>query len=206
MSVDHAAQQSYPLFPLHTVLFPGGALALRIFEPRYVDMIGMCLREGREFGVVAIEQGSEGRPGAAFHLDGTLARIETWDQGDDGLLHLIVRGTRRCRVLDHGAASNGLVSGHIDIIEENGEAVPAAHRYLGKLLETAYAAHPELAPPEPWSFDNAAWIAYRCAELLPFDIPARLEILTLESPQQKLATIAKSVPPPEPPPSASALH
>ena len=206
MSVDHSTKQVYPLFPLHTVLFPGGSLALRIFEPRYVDMVGSCLREGREFGVVPIAQGSEARPGAAFRPDGTLARIETWDQGDDGLLHLLVRGTRRCHVLEHVAASNGLVSGHIDIIDENDAAVPAAYRYLGKLLEAAYAAQPDLAPPEPWLFDNAAWIAYRCAELLPFDIAARLAILTLDSPQQKLATIAKSVPPPERPLSSSALH
>ena len=206
MRVDRSSKQVYPLFPLHTVLFPGGALALLIFEPRYVDMVGTCLREGREFGVVPIAQGSEARPGAAFHANGTLARIETWDQGDDGLLHLLVRGTRRCHVLQHATAANGLVNGHVDIVDENDEPVPAAQRYLGELLAAAYAAHPDLAPPEPWSFDNAIWIAYRCAELMPLDLPARLEILTLDSPQQKLATIAKCLAPPQRPRTGPALH
>jgi len=206
MPVDPASTLLYPLFPLQTVLFPGGALALRIFEPRYVDMVGTCLRDGREFAVVPIAQGSEAQAGATFHADGTLARIETWDQGSDGLLHLVVRGTRRCRVREHVTASNGLVSGDIDIVDERDEPVPAAFHYLGELLEAAYAARPDLAPPEPWSLDKAAWIAYRCAELMPLDVPARLAILTLDSAQQKLATIASSLPPPERPPTGSALH
>jgi uncharacterized protein len=203
---DYSSKQVYPLFPLHTVLFPGGALPLRIFEPRYVDMVGTCLRDGREFGVVPIAQGNEVRPGAAFHPDGTLARIETWDLGKDGLLELLVRGTQRFRVLEHATAPDGLVSGQVGIVDEDDEPVPAMHHYLGELLAAAYAAHPDLAPPNPWSFDSAAWIAYRCAELMPLDLPARLEILTLDSPQQKLATVAKLLPPPERPMAGSALH
>src|SRR5215472_14441288 len=85
------------LFPLNTVLFPGGALPLRIFETRYLDMVSRCLKEGQGFGVCLIREGAE--TGAAkIHMAGTLAEIGDWSRGEDSLLHILVRGTRRFRV------------------------------------------------------------------------------------------------------------
>ena len=83
------ALRELALFPLRTVLFPGGALPLRIFEPRYVDMVRDCLRDERPFGVVPILHGPEAGAPADFHPSGVLADIESWDLGDDGLLHLL---------------------------------------------------------------------------------------------------------------------
>ena len=82
-----------PLFPLNTVLFPGGPLPLRIFEARYVDMISHCLKENASFGVLLIREGQEaGTPASTFEV-GTLARIVDWYQGSDGLLGVTAIGT-----------------------------------------------------------------------------------------------------------------
>ncbi len=58
-----AGSAEMPLFPLNTVLFPGGPLPLRIFEPRYVDMVRACMRDGAPFGVVMIKAGQGSRCG-----------------------------------------------------------------------------------------------------------------------------------------------
>jgi len=86
-----------PLFPLRTVLFPGGLLPLRIFEPRYVDMVGRCMREGGEFGVLLItdEVGAETGPVASLAEIGTTARVVDFHALPDGLLGLMCRGARR---------------------------------------------------------------------------------------------------------------
>ena len=74
-----------PLFPLNTVLFPGGPLPLRIFETRYIDMISERMREDAPFGVLLIKEGHEAGPASTYEI-GTLARITDWYQGSDGLL------------------------------------------------------------------------------------------------------------------------
>ena len=89
-----------PLFPLHTVLFPGGLLPLRIFESRYLDMISDCLRNDRGFGVCLISAGREVGDGAECFDVGTLARIQDWDSTPDGLLGIIARGEQRFDSLD----------------------------------------------------------------------------------------------------------
>ena len=83
-----AEKKEYPLFPLSTVLFPGGTLPLKLFETRYLDMLSWCLREQSSFGVVAIKRGSEVGGTPEFHAIGTIAQITSWDQGSDGLLHV----------------------------------------------------------------------------------------------------------------------
>lgn len=84
---DALTLQSLPLFPLKTVLHPGGYLPLQIFEVRYLDMIGKCFKAGAPFGVVTLNSGEEVRQASAaqtakdqiaqelFYPTGTLARI-----------------------------------------------------------------------------------------------------------------------------------
>lgn len=178
------------LFPLSTVLFPGGHLPLRIFEARYVDMVSACMRNNEEFGVVGISAGSEVGSGAQFHPVGTLARIESFDQGQDGLLNIAARGTRRFEVTDYETAKNGLASGHLRLLPETTEAVPPEYSNLQSLLQQVYSSHPELAPAEPWPQDDAAWLGWRLCELLPLPVAAKAQILALESAAARLASVA----------------
>ncbi|MCS6937791.1 MAG: LON peptidase substrate-binding domain-containing protein [Roseiflexaceae bacterium] len=109
-----------PLFPLHTVLFPGAPISLHIFEERYRLMIGQCLAQHQPFGVVLLRSGSEVSPDDPFirslrrQMDiddddivreavvpyeiGTIARITESQRFDDGRYLLIAVGQRRFRV------------------------------------------------------------------------------------------------------------
>ncbi len=184
------ASQLVPIFPLGTVLFPGGQLPLRIFEARYVDMVGNCMRNASPFGVVPISDGSEVGRDARFHNSGTLARIDNFDQGDDGLLHILARGHERFELASHEMRGDGLVLGTITVYGEGDEEPRPEFAHLGDLLREIYASHPELSVPQPWHLDRASWIAYRLAELLPLSIEARLEILNLAASQNKLARVS----------------
>jgi hypothetical protein len=180
----------FALFPLRTVLFPGGALPLRIFEPRYVDMVRDCLRDERPFGVVPILHGPEAGAPADFYPAGVLAEIESWDQGDDGLLHLLARGTERFRVSGHERRGDGLVLASIMTTPDMHAAIPVEYAFLAELLDSVYAEHPELRPPTRPASADASWVAYRLAELLPLGIRAALDILELDLPTLKLARVA----------------
>ncbi|MEQ8230594.1 MAG: LON peptidase substrate-binding domain-containing protein [Gammaproteobacteria bacterium] len=181
------------LFPLRTVLFPGGALPLRIFEPRYVDMVRDCLRDDRRFCVVPIRRGQEAGAPAEYYPSGVLAYIESWDQGADGLLHLVARGAERVRVSGDQRRGDGLVVATLESCPDQLAAVPPEFAFLGKLLDAIYAEHPQLAPTERPREPDAAWLAYRLAELLPLGIRAALDILDLDLPALKLARVAAFV-------------
>src|SRR5215469_5284667 len=102
--------RSLPLFPLGTVLFPGGLLPLRIFEVRYLDMIGRCHKSGAPFGVVGLTRGSEvRRAGAeteAFAEVGTLARIREFDVPQAGLMQIECIGGERFRLQSSAQQKN----------------------------------------------------------------------------------------------------
>ncbi|MEQ8661950.1 MAG: LON peptidase substrate-binding domain-containing protein [Gammaproteobacteria bacterium] len=181
------------LFPLRTVLFPGGGLPLRIFEPRYVDMVRDCLRDDRPFGVVPIRHGQEAGGPAEFHPSGVLAHIESWDQGADGLLHLVARGSERFRVTAHARRDDGLCVASVELSPDHHAAVPPEYTFLGELLDGIYAEHPELAPPTRPPEADATWLAYRLAELLPLGVRGALDILELDLPVLKLARVAAFV-------------
>ncbi len=130
------AAESLPLFPLHSVLVPGAAIGLRVFERRYLDLVRECGRTGSGFGVCLILEGKEvGRPAspAAF---GTEARIEDFDMGADGVLVLRLRGARRFRVSRTRIRDSGLVVGEVEWCEpDSDDELQPQHALLATLLE-----------------------------------------------------------------------
>ena len=127
-----------PLFPLNTVLFPGGPLRLRIFEPRYLDMVSRCMREDSGFGVALIVAGREAGGAAQTVEIGTLARIVDFEQLDDGLLGITARGERRFRILHVHQESDGLNVCQVEWRDDEARAeVPPEHAVLAELLRRA---------------------------------------------------------------------
>ncbi len=181
-----------PLFPLNTVLFPGGPLSLRIFEPRYLDMVSACLKSGTGFGVVLIRDGAEAGPVTAFHRMGTLVRIVDFDRLDDGTLGITCLGTERFRVLSHRLRPDRLLVGRVQrLVETPPQAVPEVHRDLVDLL-AGLLGRPEADAyrgllQEDW--DSAAWISGRLAELLPVELADRQVLLELDDPDRRLDLI-----------------
>lgn len=168
-----------PLFPLNTVLVPGAALDLRVFEPRYLDLVRDCGRNGSGFGVCLIAQGTEAGAPATPMAWGTEARIEDFDHGSDGLLHLRLRGQRRFHVTRTRVRDNGLVVGEVDWCEPDAAAdLQPQHALLGDVLRRIFEqlGDADVRVPEP-RFDDAAWVGWRLAELLPLTLPQRQRLL-----------------------------
>ena len=183
------ATTSLPLFPQHGVLVPGAALDLRIFERRYLDMVGECGRNVSGFGICLILEGNEAGTPATPVAFGTEAVIEDFGNTPEGLLSLRVRGRRRFHVLRTRVRDTGLI---VADIEWRDDVAPSSrlrpeHALLAELLRRILlqvdAGHVD---PDPALFDDAAWTGWRLAELLPLSMPQRQALLQLDDPHARL--------------------
>ena len=127
-----------PLFPLRTVLFPGMALPLRVFEERYKVMVSELLASGGVFGVVLIREGAEVGGGAVPHDFGTTARIEECTDLEDGRFALTVRGRQRFRLL-RTLPPRPYPVGEVELVAEE-PSFPTPH--LERAMETVRTTFP----------------------------------------------------------------
>ncbi|MBU6260486.1 MAG: LON peptidase substrate-binding domain-containing protein [Burkholderiales bacterium] len=184
-----------PLFPLQLVLFPGSRLHLKVFEPRYVDLVSECLREQRPFGVVCLRAGHEvGRQDVAFETLGTLSHIDAVDAEQPGLLHLRCIGGLRFTMA--GAAhqqADGLWLCRAQAIAADPPQAPAAPM-LATVTALAEAIRKlqeqgQLPFAPPFRLDEAGWVANRWCELLPIPLAAKQKLMALEDPALRLAIV-----------------
>ncbi|MES2186874.1 MAG: LON peptidase substrate-binding domain-containing protein [Pseudomonadota bacterium] len=194
---------SLPLFPLSTVLFPGGLLPLRIFEVRYLDMVRRCHDNGAPFGVVALTGGREvrqaGAPAETFHDVGTLAHIESLDRPQPGLLVARCTGRQRFRIASRQQMRHGLWIADVEQMDED-KAVPvpddlqADADALRQLIDTLeQRVHEPEAPPlplvPPWRLDDCGWVANRWCELLPLPLELKQRLMALDNPVVRLELV-----------------
>lgn len=200
-----------PLFPLQTVLFPDGYLPLRIFEVRYLDMIGRCHKAGVPFGVVCLTEGGEVRrlnPEAqpdghgfakeAFHSTGTLATIETLERPQPGLMNIRCRGTQRFTIRGQQQLPHGLWVADVELITSDvkvpvPEHLATARDGLRRLLETLQAREPhsleELPLQPPYRWEDCGWLANRWTELLPVRPDMKQRLMSLDNPVVRLELV-----------------
>jgi Lon protease-like protein len=180
-------RKTIPLFPLHAVLFPGGTLPLRIFEPRYLDMVSDCMKNNRGFGVCLIREGSEVGTAADTYDMGTLSEICYFNKQPDGLLGITARGQQRFQILSREIQSNQLTLAEIELLD-NEAPCPLPEQYqktadlLRGLLEQL--GYPFLKMEK--HYDDASWVGSRLAELLPIRLEQKQYFLQLEEPIQRL--------------------
>lgn len=168
-----------PLFPLGTVLFPGGLLPLKIFEQRYVDMTKACLRDSTPFGVCLISEGHEVGQPAAPHAVGCLAHIAQWDVPHPNLFAVLARGSTRFRILDTTVAGNGLITARIEALSEPTPS-DSVDRACQEVLRLAIERAGVESVPGPVLLDDAVWVSYRLAEILPI-APQEKQLLLEET-------------------------
>lgn len=192
---------SLPLFPLGSVLFPGGQLALRVFEVRYLDMVRKCHQAGAPFGVVALTQGREVRqpsaPAEQFSDVGTLAVIEQIETPQPGLITLMCRGTQRFRITRRSHLPHGLWIADIEQIDEDlpvpvpGDLQKAAAA-LERVLSTLQQRDPALATaivPSAAQLNDCGWVANRWCELLPVPLELKQRLMELDNPLVRLELV-----------------
>ena len=188
-----------PLFPLRTVLFPDGVLPLRVFEPRYLDMISRCMRESTGFGVVLIREGSEARlPGQEQTPDifdiGTEARIVDFNQADNGMLGIVARGERKFRVRDTSEQKDHLLVAQVEFLPEEspGELLPE-HANLVEVLQEL-TRHPLVQRLNvEVDFAQARSVSFRLADLLPIEPEIKQALLQLRWPKERLMELSRIV-------------
>jgi uncharacterized protein len=179
-----------PLFPLSCVLLPGGPLALRIFETRYLDLVRRCFREQSCFGVVLIEDGGEVGAVAAIATTGTTARLTDFEPCADGVLGVHARGEQRFRILERRQQSDGLNLAAVEYLPlEAPQALPADFASLSTLLRELLPQLSEYRDLDT-HYEDAAWVGYRWAELLPLAMSERQELLELDDPCVRLRRVA----------------
>lgn len=180
-----------PIIPLHAVLFPGGPLPLRIFEPRYLDMISSCMKDDRPFGISLISDGDEVGAIASFHSVGTIARIEDWHMGNDGILGITVIGERRFQIDSSRILENHLAMANVNLlVEEDASSIPSEYEELSVLLRDTMSRYKEKYSSREHHFDSASWVGNRLAELLPLKLAQRQYFLQLTDPVQRLERIS----------------
>lgn len=182
-----APPRTIPLFPLNAVLFPEGPLKLRIFEARYVDMIGRCMREGICFGVAMILEGVEAGGEASTVRIGTSARIVDFERLEDGLLGITALGEQSFSIESVSRQSDGLNVAHVQWLPpESAAPVPEDSAYLVRLLQHAL---PQMAPIydfTPIRYEDASWIGARLVEILPLPLEEKQLCLELQDPLKRL--------------------
>jgi Lon protease-like protein len=186
---------SLGLFPLHTVLVPGAAMDLRVFEARYLDLVRDCGRTGRGFGVCLIVEGEEAGAAATPAAWGTEARVEDFGSEPGGVLTLRVRGHRRFHVRRTRVRDNGLVVGDVEWREPDvDDELRPEHAVLGMLLQRILEqVGGDDAGPGPRQIDNAAWVGWRLAELLPLSERQRQVLLQEDDPHARLQQLLSLV-------------
>ncbi len=194
-----------PIFPLNTVLFPGGVLPLRVFEPRYMDMVRDCLKHDRPFGVCLIQQGVEvaRQPGetAVPEPVGCTAYITDWDMKDLGVLNLRTLGGERFRITQRHVQSNGLIEAEVDmmapdpIVPIEGDRINCVRLLANIIAELeqqfseADSTHKVFPIHSPYEMGDAGWVANRLCEVLQIPLRAKQRLMELEGGTQRLEII-----------------
>lgn len=179
-----------PLFPLGTVLYPGGPLPLRLFETRYLDMVGRCMRNAEPFGVVGISEGREVGPSSVYEI-GTLALISDWYQGSDGLLGITAVGQQRFRLLSERPQADGLRIATIELLDDEPQlTLPDGFSALADMLDSVLDDLGKLYEDLPRRLDDASWVGYRYCEILPLKVAQKQQCLEVEDAIARLELVA----------------
>ena len=181
--------EKIPLFPLHLVMFPGSSLPLRIFEPRYTDLVSECLQTDQGFGICLINEGSDVGGDAFCHQTGCYVKIVDWSQLEDGLLGITVEANRRFRVAEFSKRPNKLLEGEVDWLEEDNIIVDSKYALLQEILMRIFEHFDIKYEPGSGQMDDAAWLGYRLAEYLPIPNQDKQSLLELETSIERLNRI-----------------
>jgi Lon protease-like protein len=196
-----------PLFPLNTVLFPGGVLPLRVFEARYMDMVRQCMKDGAPFGVVLITRGGEVGAPAATESVGTVARIAAWDMPQLGVLHLRAVGGDRFRIGRREVQDDGLQLARVEpIAPDEDRPLGQEYRPCAELLQRVIddvgarraddadeAPDPVASMPfeSPYRFDSSVWVGNRLCEFMPVPLRAKQKLMELRDAASRLQLVRR---------------
>ncbi len=187
-----AVQPGLPLFPLNTVVFPGGRLPLRIFETRYIDMVKQAIADSSPFGICAIREGQEtGTPAVPYPV-GTRVRITDWDMPETGILHIETQAEKRFVIRHTQVEPSGLLVGTVDDVSaEPAVAIPHEFELAVEILRHIVDEYGHAHFPAPHAYDDAVWVGYRLSEVLPLKLSTKQNLLEMNDSVTRLRILTE---------------
>jgi hypothetical protein len=181
-----------PLFPLNTLVFPGGRLPLRIFEQRYLDMVKRAIADSTPFGICAIREGAEVGALAVPYTIGTRVTITDWDMPQTGILHIDTQAQERFVIRSTHAEPNGLLIGTVESVSvEAATAIPDDLLLAAEILRHIVNEYGESNFPAPHDFDDAVWVGYRLSEVLPLKLSTKQNLLEMNDSVERLRILSE---------------
>jgi len=181
-----------PLFPLNTVVFPGGKLPLRIFEQRYLDIVNQAIADNAPFGICAIREGTETGTPAVPYTIGTRVHITDWDMPQTGILHIETQAQERFVIRNTQTEPSGLLVGSVEAVSaEAATAVPDDLELAVEILRHIIDEHGNARFPAPHQFDNAVWVGYRLSEVLPLKLSVKQNLLEVNDSVMRLRILTE---------------
>jgi Lon protease-like protein len=181
-----------PLFPLNTVVFPGGRLSLRVFELRYLDMVKQAIADETPFGICAIREGTETGTPAVPRSVGTRVRVTDWDMPQTGILHIDTQAEERFVIRDVHTEPSGLLVGSVESVSsEPPAAVPDDVELAVEILRHIVDEYGDVHFPAPHDFGNAVWVGYRLSEVLPLKLSTRQNLLEMNDSVMRLRILTE---------------
>jgi len=176
-----------PLFPLDAVLFPGGALPLRIFEPRYLDMISDCMKSEGKIGVVLIQEGKEAGAAAKVHDIGTISFISYWHKRNDGMLGITLTGEQRFKVLSTEIKTNQLIIAEVELLPSFEAPIEEheAESFINMLKQIIVQLEPPYTTMTKY-YDDLSWVSARLIELLPLRLKDKQTMLAMDNLDERM--------------------
>lgn len=182
--------EKLPLFPLKSVIFPDGAISLKVFEARYLDMLSQCEKNGDGFGICLISEGNEVGVAPQIFSMGTLVQITFWEHRKDGLLGVSVKGKQKFRVIKKYVRNNELVVADVELLDlETEQLLPEQYQSMVTVLKKIFSAlqHPYITLEK--KYDDSSWVGSRLSELLPISALKKQQLLELSEPMGRLAML-----------------
>lgn len=188
-------QATFPVFLLPTVLFPGGHLPLKVFEQRYIDMVRECCASNTSFAACLLDPDQKANQHMTHMRVGTLAEITDFSTLEDGLLGITATGRQRYMIESTRMRDNGLMIADVNVMESPAAiSVPEEFSVLpmicGKFMEQIGDRFPDFVPAD---LDNADWVGFRMAELLPYDLEEKQILLQIDDPLERLQLILNTM-------------
>jgi hypothetical protein len=181
-----------PLFPLNTVVFPGGQLPLRIFETRYLDMVKQAIADGTPFGVCGIREGQETSTPAVPYPVGTRVYVTDWDMPQTGILHIDTQAQDRFVIRKLHTEPSGLLIGTVESVSsEVATAVPDDLELAVEILRHIVNEYGDAHFAAPHEFDNAVWVGYRLSEVLPLKHSIKQNLLEMNDSVTRLRILTE---------------
>lgn len=180
--------KNIPIFPLKSIILPGGQFPLRIFERRYLDMTRECLKNDKGF-VIALTKRDSDYISSVYDY-ASYVEIVDWSQLDGGLLGITVEGKNIVKLNNYALDESNLLKG--DALEIDcgiDYLVPQKYQILSKFYKKIYPEIKAYIFHIKPKYNDANWLGFRLIECLPLELDDKADLISMQEPLDRLERI-----------------